>query len=181
MEVQRELESRINEADKLRKQQVERAEYEANIARRRFMQVDPDNRLVADTLEAEWNEKLTQLSEAQENYEKQRVADTAKLEKEKQDKILDIAKDFPKIWKNPQTPFREKKRMVRLLIEDVTLIKGDKITAHVRFKGGANKTLKIPLPPKGWQHSLTDPAVVKQIDELSIEQLHVKRSCSDTK
>ena len=166
LEVQRELESRVNEADNLRKQEVERAEYEANMARRRFMQVDPDNRLVADTLEADWNEKLHQLSVAQENYEKQRVADTAKLEKEKQDKILNLAEDFPKIWKNPKTSFREKKRMIRLLIEDVTLIKEDIISAYVRFKGGASKTLKIPLPPKGWQHALTDPAVIKQIDEL---------------
>ncbi|NOY60107.1 MAG: recombinase family protein [Calditrichaeota bacterium] len=166
LEVQRELESRFNEADKLRKQQVERAEYEANMARRRFMQVDPDNRLVADTLEAEWNKKLHQLSEAQENYAKQRLADSTKLEKKNQKKILDIAKDFPKLWKNPKTPVREKKRMIRLLLEDVTLIKGDEITAHVRFKGGADKTLNIPLPPKGWQHALTDPEVVKQIDEL---------------
>jgi DNA invertase Pin-like site-specific DNA recombinase len=166
LEVQRELESRLNETDKLRKQQVERAEYEANIARRRFMQVDPDNRLVADTLEAEWNKQLHQLSEAQDNYEKQRMADATKLKKQKQNKILDLAKDFPKLWKNPKTPVREKKRMIRFLIEDVTLIKEDKITAHVRFKGGATKTLNIPLPPKGWQYASTDPAVVKYIDEL---------------
>ncbi|MGD9368627.1 MAG: hypothetical protein PVH87_23200 [Desulfobacteraceae bacterium] len=160
------MESRFDQADKLRKKQVERAQYEANIARRRFMQVDPDNRLVADTLEAEWNKKLYELNEAQKNYEKQRLADSTKLDQEKQKKILERAKDFPKLWKNSKTPVREKKRMIRLLIEDVTLIKGDEITAHVRFKGGANKTLNIPLPPKGWQHALTDPEVVKQIDEL---------------
>ena len=166
LEVQRELESRFNEADKLRKQQVERAEYEANLARRRFMQVDPENRLVADTLEAEWNEKLRQLSEVQENYKRQRQLDSTKLQKEEQEKILNLAKDFPKLWKNLKTPLREKKRMIRLLLEDVTLIKTDEITVHVRFKGGANKTLKIPLPPKGWQHALTSPEIVKEIDGL---------------
>ena len=72
MQVQRELENRFNEADKLRKQQVQRAQYEANLARRRFMQVDPDNRLVADTLEAEWNEKLRHLQDASDYYEKHR-------------------------------------------------------------------------------------------------------------
>lgn len=46
LQVQQELENRFNEADKLPKQQVERAEYEANLARRRFIKVDPDNRLV---------------------------------------------------------------------------------------------------------------------------------------
>jgi len=166
LEVQRELESRFNEADKLRRQQVERAEYEANLARRRFMQVDPDNRLVADTLEAEWNKALRQLSEVQESYEKQRQLDSTKLQKVEQDKILNLTKDFPKLWKNPKTPGREKKRMIRLLLEDVTLIKKEEITVHVRFKGGANKTLKIPLPPKGWQHALTRPEIVKEIDTL---------------
>jgi hypothetical protein len=63
LEVQRELQIRFNEVDKLRKQQLQRVEYEANLARRRFMQVDPDNRLVADTLEAQWNEKLRNLQQ----------------------------------------------------------------------------------------------------------------------
>jgi DNA invertase Pin-like site-specific DNA recombinase len=148
LEVQQELESRFNEADKLRRQQVERAEYEANLARRRFMQVDPDNRLVANTLEAEWNEKLRHLQDAQ------------------QQEVLKLARDFPRLWKNPRTPAREKKRMIRFLIEDVTMIKGEEITLHVRFKGGAIKTLKIPLPPKGWQHALTDPEIVALVDDL---------------
>jgi DNA invertase Pin-like site-specific DNA recombinase len=157
LEVQRELQIRFNEADKLRKQQLERVEYEANLARRRFMQIDPDNRLVADTLEAEWNEKLRNLQEAKDYYEKHRQLDSAKLKKEQQKEIFNLARDFPKLWKNPKTPAREKKRMIRFLIEDVTMIKGEEITLHVRFKGGAKKTLKIPLPPKGWQHALTDP------------------------
>ena len=166
LEVQRELETRFNEVDKLRKQQVERAEYEANLARRRFMQVDPDNRLVADTLEAEWNEKLRHLQDANDYYEKHRRLDSVKLKKEQQKEVLNLARDFPKLWKNPKTPAREKKRMIRFLIEDVTMIKREDITLHVRFKGGATKTLKLPLPPKGWQHALTDPEIVEIIDGL---------------
>ena len=166
LEVQRELETRFNEADKLRKQQVERAEYDANLARRRFMQVDPDNRLVADTLEAEWNEKLRDLQKATDYYEKHRRLDSEKPQKEQKTQILNLARDFPKLWKNPKTPAREKKRMIRFLIEDVTMIKAEEITLAVRFKGGATKTLKIPLPPKGWQHAQTDPEVIKLIDDL---------------
>ena len=166
LEVQQELESRFNEADKLRKQQVQRVEYEANLARRRFMQVDPDNRLVADTLEAEWNEKLRDLQEAKDYYEKHRRLGSEKLRKEQQEEILKLARDFPKLWKNSKTPAREKKRMIRFLIEDVTMIKEEEITLHVRFKGGAEKTLKVPLPPKGWQHALTDPEIVALIDDL---------------
>ena len=86
--------------------------------------------------------------------------------KEQQKEVLNLARDFPKLWKNPKTPAREKKRMIRFLIEDVTMIKREDITLHVRFKGGATKTLKLPLPPKGWQHALTDPEIVEIIDGL---------------
>jgi DNA invertase Pin-like site-specific DNA recombinase/DNA-binding XRE family transcriptional regulator len=167
LQVQKELEDRFNEADKLRKQQVQRAEYEANIARRRFMQVDPDNRLVADTLEAEWNEKLRQLQDAIDYYEDHRQKESEKLKSAQKKEVLKLAKDFPRLWKNPRTPAREKKRMIRFLIEDVTMIRGEEnITLHVRFKGGAKKTLTLPPPLKGWQYNATDPKIVQMVDEL---------------
>jgi hypothetical protein len=68
--------------DRLRRQHVERARYEADLARGRFLQVDPKNRLVADALEADWNSKLRALTEAQEQYERKRQADRAVLDKE---------------------------------------------------------------------------------------------------
>jgi len=80
--------------------------------------------------------------------------------------VLSLASDFPQLWKDPKTPLREKKRMIRLLIDDVTLTKNDQIIANVRFKGGGQKSLVIPLPPKGWQHALTDPKVVELVGEL---------------
>jgi hypothetical protein len=52
------------------------------------------------------------------------------------------------------------------MIEDVTMTRGEDITLHVRFKGGATKTLKLPLPLKGWQYNLTDPKIVEIVDEL---------------
>jgi DNA invertase Pin-like site-specific DNA recombinase len=166
LQVQKELENRFNEADKLRRQQVERVEYEANLARRRFMQVDPDNRLVADTLEAEWNEKLRCLQDVNDHYEKHRRRESEKLKSVQQQEVLKLTKNFPQVWKNPKTPVREKKRMIRFLIEDVTMIRGEDITLHVRFKGGATKTIKLPLPLKGWQYNMTDPKIVEIVDEL---------------
>jgi hypothetical protein len=54
-------------------------------------------------------------------------------------RILALATDFPRLWHDPHTPDRERKRMVRLLMDDVTLIKaGDGLTAHVRFRGGGD-------------------------------------------
>ena len=66
--VHQELQARFEEADRLRHKAVERAQYEADLARRRYMRVEPENRLVADSLEAEWNEKLRAVAEAQEHY-----------------------------------------------------------------------------------------------------------------
>jgi len=66
LSVQREIQSRVEEADRLRRAQVERARYEVRLAQRRYMQVDPDNRLVAGTLEADWNTKLRALADAEQ-------------------------------------------------------------------------------------------------------------------
>ena len=135
LRVQEEIQARLDEVDRLRKRQVERARYEADLAQRRYLHVDPSNRLVADSLEAEWNNKLRALNAAQEEYEQQRNIDRSLISKQQRESIAALAHDFPQLWQNPNTPDRERKRLVRLLLEDVTLIRKDEITAHVRFKG----------------------------------------------
>jgi len=164
--VQAELQSRVEESGRLRRQHVDRAQYEADLARRRYMQVDPDNRLVADSLEGEWNNKLRTLTEARENYERSRQKDRQMLDDAQRAKILALATDFPRLWRDPTTPERERKRMARLLLEDVTLIRDTEITLHVRFKGGATHTCKRPLPLNAWQMNKTSPVVVTEIDRL---------------
>jgi DNA invertase Pin-like site-specific DNA recombinase/DNA-binding transcriptional regulator YiaG len=164
--VQEELQARLKEADRLRKQQVERARYEAELAQRRFLRVDPDHRLVADSLEAEWNHKLRALTEAQEAYERQREQDSKIFTEEQRAAILQLATDFPRLWRDPNTPDRERKRMLRLVLEDVTLLRGEQITLHVRLRGGADKTLVLPLPQTSWQNWTTSSPVLAAIDEL---------------
>ena len=148
LQVQNELRRRINEVDQLHRQRVERARHEVELARRRFMQVDPDNRLVADALEADWNDKLRLHEESQERYEKQCEEARAELSHEQRAQNTAIATDFPALWRDPKTPHRERKRMVSLLIEDVTIIKRDTISLHVRFKGGA--TVSIEAEQELW-------------------------------
>jgi len=164
--VQEELQARADEADRLRRQQVERARYEAELAQRRYLRVDPDNRLVAGSLEADWNDKLRALTAAQEEYERQQQTAGLLLDEEKRAQILALATDFPRLWQDPATPQRERKRMLRLLIEDVTLLRGEGIVAHVRFTGGATRTITLPLPLSGWQLRQTPAEVVKEIDRL---------------
>lgn len=164
--VQAELDTRIHEAEALRRQGVERARYEADLARRRFMQVDPGNRLVANALEADWNEKLRSLERTQEDLEQRRQQDHLQFDNTQREQILALATDFPRLWNDPKTPQRERKRMVRLLIEDVALIKGDAITANIRFRGGAVHALQLPLPGRAWQLRQTSAQVVSDIDRL---------------
>jgi DNA invertase Pin-like site-specific DNA recombinase len=164
--VQHELQSRLEEADRLRQKQVERARYEADLAQRRYMKVDPDNRLVADTLEADWNHKLRTLTEARQEYERRREQDRKVLNEEQRAAILSLATDFPRLWRDPNTPNRDRKRMVRLLLEDVTLIRDKEITVHVRFRGGAARTLQLQLPPNAWQQRMTSSEVVAEVDRL---------------
>lgn len=166
LSVQEELNKRAEEVDRLRRQQVERARYEAELAERRYLHVEPENRLVAGALEADWNQKLRALTEAQEEYEKQCQADQLKLDEQERAKILALAADFPRLWQDPQTPDRERKRMSRLILADVTLIRGKEITAHIRFKGGAIRTLVLPLPLSAIQLRKTKPNVVEEIDSL---------------
>jgi hypothetical protein len=161
--VPQEIQSRREEADRLRRTQVERARYEARLAQQRYLLVDPANRLVADVLEADWNRKLRALTEAEQEYERQHPADLRALDQEQRQQIFSRATDFGQLWADPRTPFREKKRMVRLLIEDVTLTKSTEITAGVRFRGGALRT--IPLPKSRAINHL-NPAVVAEIDRL---------------
>lgn len=164
--VQQEISARIDEADRLRHRQVERAQYEAGHARQRYMQVDAANRLVADALEANWNAKLRELAEAQENYQHQRADDRLIVDETEREHILALATDFPTVWRDPSTPQRERKRMLALLIEDVTLIKQREITAHVRFRGGATTSLTLPRPLTAQQQRVTHPHVRQQIETL---------------
>ena len=161
-----ELQARCDQADALRHKQVERARYEAELAQRRYLNVDPDNRLVAQSLEAEWNHKLRALSDAQEEYEKRRETESALLDEEAREQVLSLASDFPRLWNDPAVAQRERKRMVRLLIDDVTLVRGEEIVAHVRFRGGATQSLYLPLPKNAAELRKADPALVAEVDRL---------------
>jgi hypothetical protein len=160
-----ELFRRRDEAEALRRKHVERLRYEADLARRRYLQVDPDNRLVADELEGEWNEKLKAHRDALDALNEQE-AEVRQVTAEQRARVLALAQDFPRVWNDPRTPNRERKRMVRLLLEDVTLVKGREITAHVRFKGGTTQTLTWPLPPPIGELRKRPVTLVAEVDRL---------------
>lgn len=130
---------------------LERAQYETALAERRYEEADPSNRLVAATLERRWNEHLKKLEELKKQYqdvERQR-ARVATPEQKK--KVLALAKDLPRLWHAPSTQAKDRKRILRLLIKDITVekrIKPKQAVLHIRWQGGAcsDLTVNVPLP-----------------------------------
>jgi DNA invertase Pin-like site-specific DNA recombinase len=161
-----ELQKRIAEADKLRYRHVEQARYEMELAKRRYMAVDPSHRLVADELEAEWNQKIRAYKSATADYEQKREADRIAISDEQKMRIHTLVTDFPTLWNATTTEDKDRKRMVRLLIEDVTLIKSDHIEVKIRYKGGQTAEHTLDLPQSAWIEKKHAPEVLAAIDEL---------------
>jgi DNA invertase Pin-like site-specific DNA recombinase len=169
LEIRREIEARQQEADQLRCRAIERAQVEAELAQRRFMMVDPANRLVADTLEANWNDKLRALAAAREERELHRHNDQIAVDETLRERLVAMSTDFQQLWADPATANRERKRMLAHIIEDATLVKlpAEGITKiHVRFKGGKTETLTTPNPKSSAQQVTTPPELVALVDEL---------------
>src|SRR4051794_39589530 len=155
---QAELEARADEADQLRRSHVDRARHHAELARRRYLAVDPDNRLVADTLEADWNHALRDVQAAQDDYDRATAAAHAAFTEQHKHRVRALAADFPALWTDPATPTRERKRITRLLIDDVTLDRtDDRIHAHVRFRAGQTTSLTLPIHPRAGRRARRTP------------------------
>lgn len=177
--VQKEVQSRLAETDRLRHRQVERAQYEADLARERFMSVDPRNRLVADQLEADWNERLRLMDDAREEYERGKEKDRLELNDKCREKIFALARDFPAAWNAGTTSDQQRKRMAKLLIEDVTLLKKAEHTRlQVRFRGGATTTLNVSNPLSAWKQRKTPPHLLAEINKL-LERCSERQASSE--
>lgn len=165
--VQQELQQRQEEIEQVRRQHLDRMQYQADVARQRYMEVDPRHRLVADTLETEWNQALRELAQAKEEYERQRVRDHLQLDDQTRQKVQELVRDFPRVWNDPQTPHQQRKRILRLLVEDVTLLKEKKtIQTHIRFRGGMTRSLEVSKPLSAGEARTTHPEIIRQIDTL---------------
>ena len=166
LSVSDELIQHAQHADSLRAASVQRAQHAADQARRRDLGVDPGNRLVADALEADWNARLRELADAQDHYTAAKTA-AAALDEQQRARIRALAADLPALWNDPATPVRERKRLLRLLVSDVTLTRGqDAITAAIRFPGGGHHVLRLPIPLNAWQLRKTPDEVINLIDQL---------------
>jgi hypothetical protein len=119
--VTKEVERQAGALEQQWKSRLERARYEATLAERRYKAVDPDNRVVAGTLESEWEEKLRQLEELEQRFEDVRKAEKVELTDSDRTRILSLANDLPRVWVARSTTQVQRKNLLRLAVHQVTL------------------------------------------------------------
>ena len=170
VEVFDELRARAAELDRAKRAQIARLREDAELAQRQFLLVRPENRLVADNLERHWNEALQQLAAAEEAYAAASGTQTPPITPEMNERVAALVADLPRVWHDPRTPARDRKRMLRLLIEDVTLLRDGVIRVSIRWRGGATRQIECPQPIGAPDRRRTPAALVEQVRALATEQ-----------
>jgi hypothetical protein len=165
-----ELESRDQAVLRQWQMRLERAEYEAALAERRYQEVDPANRLVAGTLERRWNDALLHLDDLKKEAGEFQRQEAHVATPEQKAKVLALARDLPRLWHAPTTQSKDRKRMLRLLIKDITVEKlanQKQLLVHIRWQGGACSDVSVQLPPNIADRVRYPSAVVEKIRELA--------------
>lgn len=128
--------------------QVERARYEAERAERRYRGVEPENRLVARTLETEWEQRLDELASAEAELARRQSRRPSPLTEEQRQRIHALGSDLTQVWHAPTTTDRDRKELLRTLLEEVN-ISLDRVEnrAHLvlRWRGGLISPLEVAL------------------------------------
>lgn len=147
---------------------LEQAQYQADLARRRYIVVDPENRLVARTLERDWNDKLFEVARLEQEFATLPERAVRRLSSEERQRILALAQDMPAVWHAPSTQHAERKQLLRLLIKDVALTRQEKIVhIGIRWQTEACSRLTVTLLRKVYDVRRTDERVVARIRELA--------------
>jgi len=173
-----ELEARDQSILRQWQMRVERAEYEAQLAERRYQECDPSNRLVAATLERRWNERLQQLDDIKQQYAETERRETHVLTPAQKAQVLAIAHDFPRLWHAPTTQAKDRKRLLRLLLKDITVERSHgapEALLHIRWQGGACSNLSVSLPRPIAERLRYPASFVNQVRKLaeSLPDTHI--------
>src|SRR3954467_13766780 len=157
-------------ADRQRELMAERARYEAELARRRFQAVDPENRLVARSLERDWEARLAEV-ERLERESAARPALSARLvDPAERARVLALAQDLPALWQADTTTQVERKQLLGFLIKDVCLTRAETtIGVAIRWRTEACTVLNTPPPRRSWDARRTDPAVLGRLRALAAD------------
>ena len=150
---------------------VERAGYEAQRAERRYRAVDPENRLVARGLEAEWEQRLNELEQARAALHRKSQLHPLTLSAEDYRRIQSLGSDLKRVWAAPTTTDRDKKELLRTLIEEVIVsVVREDFRAHLtlRWRGGMITELDVHLPRLNPARIRTDEDTVELVRRLAV-------------
>src|SRR5467141_292393 len=150
---------------------VERARYEAERAERQYRAVEPENRLVARGLETEWEKRLRDLAAAEAELERRERQRPRALSEEEKKKILSLGSDLHKVWTAPTTTDRDRKELLRTLLEEVIVtVDRPERRAHLtlRWQGGTLTEVDLSLP-RSQPHGLhTDEDTISLLRRLAV-------------
>jgi DNA invertase Pin-like site-specific DNA recombinase len=168
--VEREVQQQSDSLDKAWRTRIEHVRYEARHAERRYKAVDPDNRVVARTLESDWEQRLRELQAVEQEYAEARRLARVDLSAQDRARIRQLARDLPAVWSSATTPSADRKAMLRLVIEAVAVSPVDvpeRLTKIVvQWTSGAVSELTTPRRDKGEYRANTKEAI-QRIRELA--------------
>jgi DNA invertase Pin-like site-specific DNA recombinase len=165
------FEARAHQIDRQWQLRLEQARYEADLARRRCLAVEPEHRLVGRSLERDWNAKLAEVERLEREYAAMPAPAGRLVSPADRQRILALAQDLPTVWQASTTTPAERKQLLRCLVKDVTLTKeATTIQIGIRWQTDACTTLVIARPRRSADVRRTDPAVVGRIRELAPHQ-----------
>jgi hypothetical protein len=152
LRVVRETERLCEAIDRQWRLRLERARYEAQLAERRYKAVDPDNRVIARTLEREWNDRLAEMEVLEREHQEVRRRERLDLTAADRARILALAHDLPAVWNAATTTYAERKNLVRMVVREVTLTPLDgpprRTRIEVLWVTGATSDFTVPRMDK---------------------------------
>lgn len=172
LQAAREIEAERTRLDTLWQQRLERARFDAARAERHYRSVDPENRLVARTLERAWEERLSELEALKEDYERDRARQPRSLTEAEQSKIRLLATDLPAVWKSESTTNADRQEILRLLIEriDVRAAEdGEQVAGEVHWAGGHRSAFEFQRPVQRLEQMRGHRALLDRIGYLRRE------------
>jgi DNA invertase Pin-like site-specific DNA recombinase len=145
----------------------ERAQYEAQRAKRQYDLVDPENRLVASELEARWNSALQSVAEVKARLDN--IGEASSITVEEKKRLMELGADLLELWNDPQTPIELKKQVLRAVIEEIIVknaAEGTEYHLQIHWAGGVHTELVVPRNKPGRNARQADDKTIELVGEL---------------
>jgi DNA invertase Pin-like site-specific DNA recombinase len=150
----------------------ERARYEAERARRQYNEVEPENRLVARSLERAWEDKLRRVEEVEQDYDRWRREQLVSVAETDRAEILTLGEDLPRVWYAATTTSADRKRILRLLVKEVALDQQrdpGQVWIKIIWQTGAISEHRLQRRVQGYAHYTNVEKLERRVRELNAE------------